>query len=103
GLILSFIQKGNATVEPDWHTPPVICGYNEAQAKEDALVLVGMKPLHSDGKSVIFGEELPLVVHRNHSAGSVIACLTDLAPHWSGGLTDWGSSRIKLSTGAEVG
>lgn len=78
--------------------PPVICGYNNAPPKPGAQVLVWMNPIASDGNTVRFLERIPLVVKH----GSSVACLTDLAPHWCGGLVDWGGRRLSLAP-VEVG
>jgi hypothetical protein len=40
------------------------------------------------------GEESPLLVVGQHGRGRVAALATDVAPHWVGGLVDWGERRI---------
>ena len=40
------------------------------------------------------GEESPLLVVGQHGRGRVAALATDVAPHWVGGLVDWGDRRI---------
>jgi uncharacterized membrane protein len=83
--------------------PPVICGYNAASAKKSAQVIIDMSPVRSDGRDIKLGGPIPLVITQSYEKGNVTACLTDLAPHWSGGLVDWGRDRVTLSTGREVG
>ncbi|HSW79317.1 MAG TPA: glutamine amidotransferase [Candidatus Saccharimonadales bacterium] len=112
-------------VRPTEHTPPdagltgfepvVICGYNAAKPKKLARVLIAMSPLKYIGgtSNVALGEEIPLVTVITHGEGTVVACQTDLAPHWSGGLGDWGANDpeelvqgerlITLPTGNQVG
>jgi uncharacterized membrane protein len=102
GLIVSGRKRGRAS-EPDWAKPPIICGYNDAKAKHAAEVLVEMLPIKASLHGIEFGSSLPLVVKGVYQQGTVVACLTDLAPHWSGGLTDWGSKTIALTSGIEVG
>ena len=102
GLILSPDPAVASLSKLDWSHPPVICGYNHADPKPGSKVLVWMKPIDSDGTTIAFGQAEPLVIRRSHSRGIVIACLTDLAPHWCGGLVDWGTRRLKLSH-VEVG
>jgi uncharacterized membrane protein len=86
-----------------WDTPPLICGYNHARARPGTRVLVDMLPVTTDGSSIQLGEAMPLVVRWSWGDGLVTACLTDLAPHWCGGLVDWGAGRQELTTGKEVG
>lgn len=102
GLLIRHRSSGQATTEPDWSRPPVICGYNTATAKDGTEVLLAMQEIIADNQSLRTGETHPLVVKGNHGNGTTIACLTDLAPHWSGGLTDWGKA-IQLSNGVQVG
>jgi uncharacterized membrane protein len=40
------------------------------------------------------GEESPLLIVGQHGRGRVAALATDVAPHWVGGLVDWGDRRI---------
>lgn len=103
GLLLNMIQTGNAVTQPNWGMPPVICGYNNAKAKEGADVLVEMRAIQSDGHHVSFGDSMPLVIRGQHKQGITVACLTDLAPHWSGGVTDWGEEFMHLPNGVDVG
>jgi uncharacterized membrane protein len=51
-------------------------------------------------KSSVKEEHSLLVVH-DHRNGRVLALTTDVAPHWVGGMVDWGS-RIRIN-GSELG
>jgi hypothetical protein len=58
-----------------------------------------LKPeLRTGGKCDDFrftrGEESPLLVVGQYGRGRVAALATDVAPHWVGGLVDWGDRRI---------
>jgi hypothetical protein len=49
------------------------------------------------GKGFTFaslGEPDPLLVAGTHGKGRVTAYTSDAAPHWVGGLVDWGDARI---------
>lgn len=99
GLILSFDNsvKSLPNVPALSKSPPVICGYNAANPKPGARTLVWMNPIESDGVSIRFSKPIPLVIKHSVANGVSIACLTDLAPHWCGGLVDWGSpDRLSL-------
>jgi uncharacterized membrane protein len=101
GLVVRHESSGLATVEPNWVKPPIVCGYNRAAAREGNETLVTMQEIVADDHGLSAGETLPLVVKGSYGKGTTIACLTDLAPHWSGGLTDWGEP-VQLPNGVQV-
>jgi uncharacterized membrane protein len=86
----------------DWTNPPIICGYNSVEAKAGAEHLVWAKPVQTDGTDITLLQAHPLVVKGLFGIGSVLACMTDVAPHWCGGLVDWGSER-RVFAHVEVG
>jgi hypothetical protein len=111
-----------------WDRPPGIGGYNAIAPKSGATTLltavrfavcripegtaeVVVKSLSNPldvptiTSSVPFpfilthGEEVPLLVVGRHGSGRVAALATDVAPHWVGGLVDWGDRRITQPVG----
>ena len=57
-------------------------------------------------KFVACPRQAPLLVVGRHGAGRTAALATDVAPHWVGGLVDWGDRRIVQEVGGgsiEVG
>lgn len=70
--------------------PPVICGLNRIQPRKNARVLLSAKKLHSS-------LEYPLLVIDPHPRKRIVAFATDAAPHWCGGLVDWGRKRVRLA------
>lgn len=97
GLVL-FPDPGLKTeLYLDWNEPPVICGYNQALPREKARVLIWMKPVQTDGSRITLKAPLPFLIKGLYGKGTAMACLTDLAPHWCGGLVDWGKRRLRLS------
>jgi uncharacterized membrane protein len=46
------------------------------------------------------GAESPLLVVGEHGRGRTAALATDVAPHWVGGLVDWGDQRVVQQVGA---
>lgn len=86
-----------------FHDLPVICGLNEVVPKKESRVVLTANPLKvspsKTGKpSVkINFSEYPLLVTHSDSKRRAAALTTDLAPHWCGGLIDWGNERIKLN------
>jgi uncharacterized membrane protein len=76
--------------------PPVICGLNRVQPKKGALTVLTAKTAGRTRK------EYPLLVVGNDKRKRVAALATDLAPHWCGGLVDWGRGRMKLSVRGKI-
>lgn len=91
----------------DFSAPPVVCGYNEVTLAEGATqVLRGRHVAFGaprDGVlTPVAGQAVPLLAVGPAGAGRAVAYMSDLVPHWVGGLVDWGSQRLHLSTGAQV-
>ncbi len=103
GLLIGRGEAMDFEYEADWTRPPVICGYNLVQSKTAAEEYVVMRPIIADETTIELGAPLPLVVAQDFGKGRVVCCMTDLAPHWCGGLVDWGDGRVELETGKEVG
>lgn len=83
--------------------PPVICGLNAFQPKKNAHILLRARKLilEKDGESVAFEKkEYPLLV--THPSLRTAALATDAAPHWCGGMVDWGSHSIKLPVQGDI-
>ncbi|MGB7157579.1 MAG: glutamine amidotransferase [Tepidisphaeraceae bacterium] len=75
--------------------PPMIGGFNRFAPKPDAEVLLDVQRFDAQRKNGQMAfrplDELPLLVVGRHGRGRVAALATDIAPHWVGGLVDWGS------------
>ncbi|MBQ9371018.1 MAG: hypothetical protein IJU03_02390 [Thermoguttaceae bacterium] len=92
-----------------WSTAPGVGGFNRFDAKEGATILLeGVRtqttwlnavdewnaPLNSDEVKVELLEKIPFLVVDSVGAGRVAAFASDVAPHWIGGMVDWGTPRI---------
>jgi uncharacterized membrane protein len=91
----------------DFSTPPVICGYNAVALAAGASLLLRGRLLAFQGgpdgtRTPVAGASVPLLAVHTAGAGRVVAYMSDLVPHWCGGIVDWGAERLVLSTGAEV-
>jgi uncharacterized membrane protein len=103
-----------------FRTPPHVGGYNRVKAKTGTqTVLVGRHlvlkaDISPDGMRrgagslhIKPGAGAPLLVVGRFGEGRTAAFASDAAPHWVGGLVDWGARRItaraKGGDGIEVG
>jgi len=93
--------------------PPGVGGYNAVRAKSDATEILaarhftvtmracdgGGQPCHDYrfANEYIFTREAaaPLLVVGQFGRGRTAAFTSDVAPHWVGGLVDWGDRRVK--------
>ena len=76
-----------------------IGGFNRVTAKNDAAVILRGRMFKARRQSETFSftpvnETQHLLVVGSYGKGRVTAFATDVAPHWVGGLVDWGCSRI---------
>jgi hypothetical protein len=82
-----------------WDQPPGIGGYNALSPKPDAQTLLCCVrfSVRSNGGDFEFlrGESSPLLMVGTWGQGRTAALATDVAPHWVGGLVDWGDRRIE--------
>lgn len=76
--------------------PPVICGLNEIRPKKGSEVLLVARNLVGHAK------EYPVLVVQEQGGIKTAAFSSDLAPHWCGGLVDWGRRRLKLRLGSPL-
>lgn len=84
--------------------PPVVCGYNEVRLAPGATLV-------ANGRLVTFvkgeprpGAAVPLLAAWSVGQGRAAALMTDLTPHWCGGIVDWGNNgRLQLPNGAVIG
>lgn len=92
-----------------WETAPGVGGYNRFEAKPDAQVLLEgyrtkttWKNLVADPNAAVdqndvqleLLEKFPFLVVGNAGKGRVAAFASDVAPHWIGGMVDWGTPRV---------
>jgi uncharacterized membrane protein len=81
-----------------WDTPPGIGGFNAIAPKPDATTVLSAARFSVCRKGEEFqftrGAEAPLLVVGQCGSGRTAALATDVAPHWVGGLVDWGDQRV---------
>lgn len=89
-----------------WETAPGVGGFNAFSAKPNATVLLeGIRTkttwkklvddrLNPNDLRLEFVEKFPFLVVDSCGKGRVAAFASDVAPHWIGGMVDWGERRI---------
>jgi hypothetical protein len=91
----------------DFAHAPGICGYNQVKLAPGGREYLSVETLAFDRTAVQVVRRDPLLALGEYGAGEVGALATDLAPHWVGGLVDWGTRRVTLEAApgitAEVG
>jgi hypothetical protein len=93
--------RNHAIVEtlPFDESPPTVGGFNQVVAKPTGLVILQARRFRvaQVGGEYSFSAEAevpPLLVVGSYSEGRTCAFTSDVAPHWIGGLVDWGDSRL---------
>ena len=95
GLIPEVVSSHPILEGLPWDQPPMVCGCNIVKPKKDAIVLLAVRKLRIEkGVLSLGGEALPLLVLGACGKGKTGAVTTDFAPHWVGGMVDWGPERI---------
>jgi uncharacterized membrane protein len=106
GTVLVPRREPHAAIKRVQGQPPcIVVGYNGVRAEPDADVLVNGDVLRIDafGQPVLERSDTPLLTVWERGRGRVAALAPDMMPHWAGGILDWGTQRLTLSTGNEVG
>lgn len=82
---------------------PMVCGYHRAHLKPGASTVLQLRDLSFAKGRPRLGPAHPLLVLGRAGRGRTAAFLTDCAPHWAGGLVDWGRRRATVRVAAGVG
>lgn len=85
--------------------PPVICGMNRVIPRRGSTVLLSAKKIVKNGSRgglSLDRTEHPLLVIDSDQKRRVAAFTSDFAPHWCGGLVDWGGRHQKLKVNDKI-
>jgi uncharacterized membrane protein len=78
--------------------PPTVGGFNSIKPKAGSSTIVDVQRFAVTASAAGFDwrptERHPMLVVGKCGEGNVAALATDLAPHWVGGLVDWGPGRV---------
>ncbi|MBN1687748.1 MAG: hypothetical protein JW893_01465 [Candidatus Omnitrophica bacterium] len=97
GAYLNKEQDHNILGGLSFKNPPVIIGLNDVKVRKNAQVVLSAKKIvNVGGKLLLDPISHPVLILSSGGQSRVAALTTDLAPHWCGGLLDWGTNRQKL-------
>ena len=95
GLVPEVVSAHPILEGLPWNEPPMVCGCNRVKPKPDAKVVLTLRRLRiREGSLSLEEESLPLLVLGKFGKGKTGAVTTDFAPHWVGGMVDWGAERV---------
>ncbi len=105
----AVILKGaHPAIDPKiFQKPPAICGLNHVKLKKNGRLILAAKPIsiqQGKGRARVgfLSDEFPLLAVDRNPKKRVAAFATDFAPHWCGGLVDWGGKTVTLPVVGEV-
>ena len=104
-LVVRRVSEHELTGGLPWEErPPSVGGMNRVRVRTSGQVLLEadrltlrQDPARGGDRSRWIGlveETLPLLVVGQSGAGRTAALMTDAAPHWIGGMVDWGPERV---------
>lgn len=104
GAVISFKKSHPVFKSIHFKNPPVICGLNRIKPKRGSSVLLSAKKIvtHSNSRPALDLKEFPLLAVDSNRGKCIAAFAADIAPHWCGGLLDWGKSRRKLQVSPTI-
>ena len=102
GALVAPLKDHAVLDSVSWKLPPVVCGLNRTRLKAGSELILaaypiaarvrpGARPVLSTAKT-----SYPLLALTRSPAPRVAAFTADIAPHWCGGLVDWGTKRLIL-------
>ncbi len=98
GCVIRQVRRHPILDGLSWQFPPVVAGFNRLTAKPEARTLaVGLRLRIEDRvRDLRFSEAevAPMLIVGRYDQGRTAALACDVAPHWVGGMVDWGQGRI---------
>ena len=84
--------------------PPAIVGANDLRVRKSSEVILSLQKIVPVGSRLTMDPAAyPLLVVDRDPQKRVAAYASDFAPHWCGGLVDWGDKTLRLSVGPGLG
>ncbi|HYO10777.1 MAG TPA: glutamine amidotransferase [Tepidisphaeraceae bacterium] len=93
--LLIRAEEHEIVAELPWSVrPPTVGGFNRVSVKPGSATILLVQQFQAVFEGGRFNfvpqQQHPMLVLGAHGAGRTAALMTDLAPHWVGGLVDWG-------------
>jgi uncharacterized membrane protein len=85
-----------------FQNPPVVCGYHRVFARGGSQTLLDLHDLRFVIGEPRKGRTHPGLVVSSEGQARTAAFMTDCAPHWAGGLVDWGAKRVVVTVGRGI-
>lgn len=99
-----FKTPSEDALKMDFESAPVIAGFNRVTVKKEARLWLQIQTLCAKkGRQLGVLRQDPLLVSGTFGKGRTLAYMSDLAPHWSGGLVDWGTKRVEINITGKIG
>lgn len=102
GALMMLKAKHPAVRKADFSNPPAICGLNQLKAKPGTQTVVTVRPVTFRKKVALSRREYPLLVVGGRGKSRTAAFASDFAPHWCGGMVDWGKKRRVLPVNSKI-
>ncbi len=102
GALVLPAREHEITAGLSFDAAPAVCGLNRVLLKPSSRVLVNavpvvQRPLPTGARLLLLSSDpLPLLVVDASADRRVAAFTSDFAPHWSGGLVDWGPRTTRI-------
>ncbi len=101
GAVVRLAQPHASVRGVSFQKAPVICGMNRVLPRKNSRTVLEVRRVLSNGRKVKLEKTgLPLLVTGTHTRTA--AFTADFAPHWCGGLVDWGSKTLKLPVNSRI-
>ncbi len=100
GAVIQSKSKNTILKKLSFEISPVICGLNKVLVKKDSQLILSAQLIGKKG--MLIDKEYPLLIINKNKQIKTMALTTDLAPHWCGGLVDWGNRRQSLSVNKDI-
>lgn len=82
---------------------PAICGMNRVLPKKKSKVVLHVRKILSNGERIRLDKVCyPLLTVSSDASVKTAAFSCDFAPHWCGGLVDWGKVTLRLPVNSKI-
>ncbi len=100
----AFVLKQKHKILGDFSSRnlPVICGLNRLLPRTGAKTVLAVRRILHQKKISLERKEYPLLVVSSNPLIRTAALATDAAPHWCGGMVDWGTKTLKLPVTSKI-